>query len=410
MPPETEDYVLALNAGSSSLKFELFASGPIWRSCLRGAVTDIGRPRSALTIAGQEPVDGPVADHSDAARRVFAAVFDNGGGDVAIERLRAIGHRVVHGGARFTGPTLITDSVVAALDEIAELAPLHIPPALAVIGVERERFAGVPMVAVFDTTFFRRIPEHARRYAVPRSWYVDHAVQRFGFHGIAHEYISERVGADSRTGASRRRVVSLHLGQGCSATALLEGRPVETSMGFTPLEGLIMGTRPGDLDPGALVHLARRGFSPDALEAALNRESGLRGLSGTSDDVRELLEREASGDADAALALAAFCHRIRKYVGAYAAVLGGIDALAFGGGIGENAAPIRARICAGLEWLGLELDEEANARCCGTEGRISQPTSRVLIEVIAVREEEAIARAALETLGNLSPGAARNTI
>jgi acetate kinase len=255
---------------------------------------------------------------------------------------------------------------------------------------------------VFDSAFYRGLPEHVTSYAVPRSWQTGFAVRRYGFHGIAHSCLHRQI-VKSCSAPAPERVVTLQLGQGCSITALRGGRPVETSMGFTPLEGLIMGTRPGDLDAGVVLHLARKGWSWQRIEHELHRESGLRGLSGTSDDMRELLHLEAAGHGRAALAIAAFCHRIHKYLGAYAAVLGGIDAIAFGGGIGENAPSIRARICAGLEWLGLELDHEANRRAVGVEARLSTPSSKIGVYCLTVNEEEAIARAAGE---RLSAGAA----
>jgi acetate kinase len=250
------------------------------------------------------------------------------------------------------------------------------------------------MAAVFDTAFFRDLPEHARVYAIPHDWRRSYGIRRYGFHGIAHAYLHSRHRALTRRRTVPTRVVTLQLGQGCSAAALLDGRAVESSMGYTPLEGLVMGTRPGDLDPGVLLRLMRGGLDADALERALNRESGLLGLSHSSSDMRDLLEREAAGDPRAALALGVFCHRVRKYIGAYAVVLGGLDAVLFGGGIGENAPVIRARICAGLEWLGVDLDPNANAAGVGAELEISAATSAVEVYVIRVREEEAIARAA----------------
>jgi acetate kinase len=391
----TESYMLVFNAGSSSLKFEVFAQRPELRSRLRGAIRDIGRAHSVFEIENSDRKQNfSVLTHIEGASLILNKIFDNTSDNpLSIDRVAATGHRVVHGGERFSVPTLVTSEVLDQLRLLGHLAPLHNPPAIAVMEVVRERFARLPMVAVFDTGFFRKLPNYARRYAIPSSWYQDHGIQRFGFHGIAHEFLYERLKTlHVRTGRVER-VVSLHLGQGCSATALRNGCPVETSMGFTPVEGLIMGTRVGDLDAGAVLHMARQGLSREELEGALNRESGLLGLSGVSDDVRELLELEEAGHPDATLALSAFCHRIRKYLGAYAAVLGGLDTILFGGGIGENSARIRARICAGFEWLGLELDDEANSRCIGCEGRISTADSAVEVRVIPVREEEAIARA-----------------
>lgn len=386
------DHVLVFNAGSSSLKFELFAVDDSLRSRVRGSVDGIGRSNTRFRLRDSEAEQAPVSDHAEAAGMVLARLSD-GVGDVALDSrtLRVSGHRIVHGGDAFSAPVTVTQEVFGRLESAAQLAPLHNPPALAVMRAVRSRLADVPMVAAFDTAFFRDLPETARAYAVPNAWRKDYGVRRYGFHGIAHEYLHERF----RLAGSAKRVVSLHLGQGCSATALDDGRPVETSMGFTPLEGLIMGTRPGDLDSGVLLHLARQGLSWEALDDVLNTESGLLGLSGASDDVRKLLELEAEDHAGARLALSAFCRRIHKYLGAYAAVLGGIEALLFGGGIGENAPVIRSRICEGLCWLGLELDEEMNERCRGIEDRISRPSSKIAVHVIPVREEQAIARAAV---------------
>jgi acetate kinase len=390
--------VLAFNAGSSSLKFELFATQPGWHSRIRGVVEDIGRGRSLIRLAdgSREHVEA-VPDPAGAAALILDRLIDGtlaagtGTADVL-----GCGHRVVHGGELFSAPVHVTRPVLERLAALSALAPLHNAHALAVMDVVRRRLPDVPLVAVFDTAFFRDLPEPARVYALPDAWHAQGRIRRYGFHGIAHEYLSVRLG--ERCGRVLARVLSLQLGQGCSITALRNGAPVETSMGFTPLEGLIMGTRPGDLDPGILLHRARQGDSWSTLDHDLNRRSGLLGLSGVTADVRELATLEAGGHAGATLALAAFCHRIHKYLGAYAAVLGGVDAVVFGGGIGENAPGLRARICAGLRWLGLELDDAANARCVGAEARISRDSSAIEAHVIPVREEQAIARATLQCL------------
>jgi len=391
-------HVLAFNAGSSSLKFELVATQPVWRSRIRGAVEDIGRPQSLIRFAdGTREHVGAVADPAGAARLILDRLID---GDPAVGTTAAdvlgCGHRVVHGGELFAAPVRVTHSIHERLAALAELAPLHNLHALAVMEVVRGRLPDVPAVAVFDTAFFRDLPEPARVYALPDAWHAHGRIRRYGFHGIAHEYLSVRL--RERCGRVLERVLSLQLGQGCSIAALRNGAPVETSMGFTPLEGLIMGTRPGDLDAGILLHRMRQGDSWPALDHDLNRRSGLLGLSGVTADVRELVALEADGHPGATLALAAFCHRIHKYLGAYAAVLGGVDVVVFGGGIGENAPGLRARICAGLGWLGLELDDAVNARCAGDEACISKGSSRIEAHVIPVREEEAIARAALRCL------------
>ena len=391
-----DNLLLVLNAGSSSLKFDVFAAedGGL-RRVVGGAVRDIGREHPSFECGERrEQLDG-VADVYDAARVVLAHLFDPGrGAELAPERLAATGHRVVHGGDRFFAPVRVTLSAFDALKSLAPLAPLHNPQALAVMEAVGERFPELPIVAVFDTAFFHDLPDAARSYAIPAEWRDTHGIRRYGFHGIAHQHLAHEL---TKKGGVRR-AVTLHLGQGCSAAALLDGRPVDTSMGFTPLEGLVMGTRSGDVDAGALLYLARRGHGWKELEDGLNRRSGLLGLSGVSDDVRELLAREAEGHARAKLALDVFCTRIRKYVGAYAAVLGGLDAIAFGGGIGENSAEIRGRVLRPLDWLGIGLDEAANAACAGTDARISAEGSAVQVYVVRVDEEPIIARAMLDVL------------
>ena len=392
----TERALLACNAGSSSLKVEAWVGAP-WRSLARASVVGIGRPRVALEIDGHAAATlRGIRDPGSAAEHLLERLAVLG---LDVRKLVGIGHRVVHGGARFTAPVRLTSAVRKRLDALTELAPLHNSAALAVVDSMRACAPRAPRVAVFDTAFFHELPEAARVYAVPKRWRAGREPpRRYGFHGLAHEYLARRFAAKRGSGARHARVLSMQLGQGCSIAALAGGRPVETSMGFTPLEGLIMGTRPGDIDAGVLLHRLAAGDSPAALGAALNRDSGLKGLAG-SNDVRDLLAREAKGDAAATLALAAFVHRIVKYAGAYAAVLGGVDAVLFGGGIGEHAVPIRERICAGLSWLGLELDRRANQRCTAREGVISARRSAIEVHVIPVREERIIARAVCVALG-----------
>jgi acetate kinase len=394
------DLVLAFNAGSSSLKFELFAVGPPLRSRVRGAVHDLGRQSCALRFdgGGDEALGGPL-EPAEAAKRVLDRLFSGAfGADLTPQRLLATVHRVVHGGPAFSAPVRVTAEVAEQLRALGSLAPLHNPPAIAVMDAARASVGSAPLVAVFDTAFFRDLPEHVKAYAVPAHWRERFAIERYGFHGIAHEYLATRVARLSRR--PLQRLLTLQLGQGCSITALADGKPVETSMGFSPLEGLIMGTRPGDLDSGVLLHLARQGVTWETLERALYRESGLLALSGATDDMRELLRLEAEAHPGAELAVAAFCHRLCKYIGAYAAVLGGVDGIVFGGGIGEHAPSIRARVCRRLEWLGLTLDEAANDRAVGTEARVSSENSALEVYCVPVREEEIMARAALEQLHN----------
>ena len=391
-------YLLVFNAGSSSLKFEVFEPDAALRSVTRGAVRGIGRQNSRLSMADSEE-EIEVASVRDAAAVVLGRLCE-GVGDLRLspDNLVASGHRVVHGGEQFSAPVRVTVSVFDALKSLVHLAPLHNPQSLAVMEAVGERFPQVPIVAAFDTAFFHDLPQHARDYAIPAEWAERYGIRRYGFHGIAHQYMAERIRHMGEGGCAPRRMLSLHLGQGCSITALDDGRPVETSMGFTPLEGLVMGTRTGDLDAGVLLHLARNGHDLHEIEDALNRRSGLLGLSGVSDDVRTLLDLEARQHPGARRALAAFHHRVHKYAGAYAAVLGGVDAVVFGGGIGENSPVVRARICAGLAWLGLALDERANDACTGSAGRISAEGSRIVAHVVPVDEEPLIAEAAVRVL------------
>jgi acetate kinase len=336
---------------------------------------------------------GAVGDHSSAAEALLGKLLP--GTRESQGRLVAIGHRIVHGGTQFTRPVRITADVWRQLEALRELAPLHNPPALTVVRATATRYSRVPLYAIFDTAYFAGLPPHVREYALPAEWRSGRGIRRFGFHGLAHEYLARTA---RQLGGARRRLVTLQLGHGCSATAVLAGDPVETSMGFSPLEGLIMATRPGDLDAGVLLELTRRGEAWQTIAHVLHREAGLLGMSGATGDVRELLDLEASGHEGATLALAAFCHRIVKYLGAYAAVLGGLDAIAIGGGIGENSPAVRARICRGLEWLGLKLDPAANDDAVGVAARITAPNSAIAVDVIPVDEELLIAERVRESL------------
>lgn len=402
-------WLLTFNAGSSSLKLGAFDCTDNLRSCLRAAVRDIGRPSSTLTAGDKSEEIGHV-DNVAGAASVLLDLIGKGSGGVKVDRgsIAATGHRVVHGGEHFASAIRIDRAAFEKLESLNHLAPLHNPHALSVIRAVEERFPGMPAIAEFDTAFFSDLPETARAYAIPSELATRYGIRRYGFHGLAHQYMSRRLESLASRGKQCARVVSLHLGQGCSVTALRDGRPVETSMGFTPLEGLVMGTRSGDIDAGVLLYLAREGLQRAELEDLLNRKSGLLGLSGESDDVRTLLELERGRHRGACLALGAFCHRINKYLGAYASVLGGIDSIVIGGGIGENSPIIRARLCAGLTWLGLVLDEEVNAHCVGQGARISADRSTIEVHVIPVDEEPIIARATWDILqgghGNDTPG------
>ncbi|MEQ1440710.1 acetate/propionate family kinase [Fontimonas sp. SYSU GA230001] len=396
--------ILALNAGSSSLKFLLADCAAEPREILRGAVSGIGA-NARLAIRGMPGLASPqpvaARDHGEALGAILDAL--DGVDAPSLRAVEAIGHRIVHGGPDFTAPARLDRATLARLHGIVRLAPLHLPPALQVIEGCAARLPGVPSIGIFDTAFFQPLPAVARRYALPAQWSEDLGLIRHGFHGIAHrdmyEYAVRALGA-----ARARRVISFQLGHGCSTTAVLDGEPRDTSMGYTPLEGLVMGTRSGDLDPGILLDLLERGWTREALHEALHRRAGLLGVSGLSADMAQLLDAERNGHAGAHAAIEMFVHRARKYLGAYLAVLGGADAIVFGGGIGEHAADVRRRICAGLDWAGLRLDAAANAACVGGDALISPTSAPIAVLVRAVDEERQIAQAVHSLLASGAPG------
>jgi acetate kinase len=396
--------VLALNCGSSSVKFQLFAlegrAGETGLTPLgRGLVERIGPTATlAFTQEGRPPLreSTPIADHEAAVRRVIEWIVAGPAG------LDAVGHRVVHGGRRFVQPTLIDAEVTGAIEALTELAPLHNGPSLSGIrGCQGALGRRVPLVAVFDTAFHATLPEHAYTYGIPYALAQRHGIRRFGFHGISYQYIVSRYAALARLEESQVSLVAFHLGNGASAAAIRDGCSVDTSMGFTPLEGLLMGTRAGDLDPALIGYLSERErVSVGEIERWLNEESGLLGLSGRSRDMRDLVAARET-DHRARLAVEVFCHRARKYLGAYLAVLGGTRAVVFTAGIGENSPEVRAEICRGAAWCGLELDASLNRAVVGRSGRISAPAARMEAWVIPTDEEQVIAR---ETARCLSGG------
>lgn len=391
--------VLAVNCGSSSLKFKLVEVGRTTRTIAGGLVERIGDENPSLTLN----VEDVVFDEHTGAPDHEAAVL------VVLDRLasaelpapEAFGHRVVHGGDRFAGPAVIDGDVVSHIEALGELAPLHNGPSLAAIRASlREISPPTPMVAVFDTAFHRTMPESASLYPIPIELAEKHGIRRYGFHGTAHSCMVERYCAITDTPVEDARLITLQLGNGCSATAVSRGRSVDTSMGFTPLEGLMMGTRSGNVDPSLVGFLTRReGVDTSEVEGWLNKRSGLLGISGTSRDVRELLDAEQSGDGSAALALEMFCESVRKQIGAYLTILGGADAIVFGGGIGENAPLIRERVLTGMGWCGLDLDTARNANAVGVESRISAEDSKIHAYVVSVDEEIKIAKETARLLG-----------
>jgi acetate kinase len=392
-PPRLEcmlSRVLAVNYGSSSLKFKLI---------------DIADQGTQALAGGN--LEGVAAGNSG-VQAILRTLAEAG---FSADTVDAVGHRVVHSGT-LGGPVLIDAQVVSAIERASVLAPLHNAPALRGIREVRSALGSdTPMVAVFDTDFHRTMPQRAALYALPLEVSHRHGIRRFGFHGISHHYVALRYAEVAGKSPDAVMLVTLHLGNGCSATAIGDGKSVDTSMGFTPLEGLMMGTRSGDLDPALVSYLQAQGACSAAeIERLLNVDSGLLGVSGRTNDVRQLLEAEAAGDERAHLALEMFCYRVRKYVGAYLAALGGAEAVVFTGGIGEHAAPIRARICRGLEWAGLELDAQRNGAAIGTEARISADHSRLQAYVIPSDEELMIARetaACIARAGGSSGGRSR---
>lgn len=391
--------ILVINAGSSSLKFSLFdaearavlASGHVdWTDPDRGPELVV---RTASGRSSQTPIEG--SDHRSAASLAIRTLFE--ADDPAVGRLadvRAVGHRIVHGGTEFVESVPIDRNVKQALGRLAELAPLHNPPALEGIASAEAVLPGVPHVAVFDTAYFARMAPERVVYPLPYAWYEDWGIRRFGFHGISHDYVAGRAAELLGRSSDGLRVVSCHLGNGCSAAASRGGVGVEMTMGYTPLDGLMMGTRSGSIDPGVLLHALRKlEVSADELDDVLNHRSGLLGVSGVSPDFRAVSEAADSGNDRARLALGIYAVRVRAAIGSMASALGGLDALVFTAGVGEHAATLRAEVCRDLEFLGVRLDAQANADR-HSDADISAQDSAVRVLVIQTREDLLIAREA----------------
>ncbi|MEU7722614.1 acetate kinase [Streptomyces tibetensis] len=385
--------VLVLNSGSSSVKYQLLDMRDSSRLAV-GLVERIGEQTSRLkhTPAGGESRErgGAIADH-DAALKAVAEELAKDGLGLDSPELAAIGHRVVHGGKHFTEPTVVDDAVLAEIERLIPVAPLHNPANLTGIRTAQALRPDLPQVAVFDTAFHTTMPESAARYAIDVKTADEHRIRRYGFHGTSHAYVSRATAELLGQDPAETNVIVLHLGNGASASAVRGGRCVDTSMGLTPLEGLVMGTRSGDMDPAVIFHLMRvGGMSADEIDTLLNKKSGLIGLCGDN-DMREIRRRVDEGDEQAELAFDIYIHRLKKYIGAYYAVLGRVDAVAFTAGVGENAAPVRAAALAGLEELGLAVDGERNA-VRGDEARLISPEgARVAVAVVPTDEELEIA-------------------
>jgi acetate kinase len=375
--------VLVINSGSSSLKYQVrdVAAGSV---LTEGLIEKIGMGNGG---DGDGEIEGP-RDHAEALEQVDAAIH----AELGDLDLAAVGHRVVHGGERFAEPVLIDNEITRAIERLNPLAPLHNPANVLGIRAITKKWPDLPQVAVFDTAFHRSLPEHAWRYAVPDSLYTNHGIRRYGFHGTSHEYVTHRAAALLDLPVEEFDGVIAHLGNGASVTAIRGGKSVDTSMGFTPLEGLVMGTRSGDLDPSILVFLGRAGWTPEDIDTMLNRESGLKGLAGNN-DMRSIVAASEAGDAKASMALAVTSYRLAKYIGGYHVAVGGAKALVFTAGIGENSHPFRALVADKLGALGIELDAGLNSQRSKEPRVISTPESAIPVLVVPTDEERAIAEA-----------------
>jgi len=386
--------VLVVNAGSSSVKYHLY-NMPQAEVLAHGVVERIGEERSELSHFFNGKTHNVQTKIEDVGKAMELILETLVGRDVGViqdfSEISAVGHRVVHGGEEFTYSVNIDEKVIASIEKFADLAPLHNPPNLAGIQAVQRRLPDAKQVACFDTAFHATIPKVAYMYALPYELYEKYGIRRYGFHGISHRYVARRAASIMGRGKYNINAFTCHLGNGCSITAVKQGRSIDTSMGFTPLEGVPMGTRSGDLDPSILFYLGDKGYDIKALKELCNKKSGLLGISGVSNDVRNLMELAGQGDPRAQLAIDIFCYRIKKYIGVYCAVLDTVDAVVFTGGIGENAVFLRQQICAGLNQVGVQLDEEKNKTVVAKEAEISTTDSKVKVFVIPANEQVAIA-------------------
>jgi acetate kinase len=389
-------YILTINGGSSSIKFALFEASGALRRILEGGIERVGLPDATLRVKGLNPADNfsrcvTAPDHTAAVGALMDWIEERSGRDA----LTAVGHRVVHGGPKYSAPQRITPEMLAELRRLSPFDPEHLPEEILLTEAFHRRFPGLPQVACFDTAFHHDLPRVARLLPIPRR-YEALGVRRYGFHGLSYAYLMEELARRGGVEAAHGRVILAHLGNGASLVAVRDGRSVDTSMGFTPTAGVPMSTRSGDLDPGLIWYLARtEGLDAKRFNEMVNFRSGLLGVSETSSDMRDLLDRETQ-DVRAAEAVALFCYQVKKYIGAFAAALGGLDTLVFAGGIGENAPPVRTRICDGLGFLGIKLEEKRNAV---NAGLISAADGRVGVHVIRTDEERMIAKTVCRVLG-----------
>lgn len=387
--------ILVLNCGSSSVKYQLIeVNARTWLA--RGSVERIGMSGATLKNVrydGDEiTIAGEIVDHIVAIEYILAVMLSRNHGVIEDKsQIHAIGHRVVHGGETFTGSVLITDEVIKGIRENFELAPLHNPHNLRGINACQVNLPGTPQVAVFDTAFHQKMPRRAFLYGIPYSLYTQYKIRRYGFHGASHRYVAERAAQRLDRPLNTLKLITCHLGNGCSMAALDGGMSIDTSMGFTPLEGLLMGTRSGDIDPSVILYImGKEGLTLAEANTLLNKHSGLQGISGISSDMREILQEMKHGDKKAKYAFDVFCYRVKKYIGAYAAALGGVDAVVFTGGIGENSPDVRKACCDNMSFFGITLDDAAN-ESSEKEKDIATPDARTRVLVIPTNEELVIA-------------------
>lgn len=387
--------VLVLNCGSSSIKYQ-FIDTTLSIALAKGMVERIGMSSAVLTHQPHDrekiKIVGEILDHTIAIEYVIAVLLSPNHGVIKDKKeIDAVGHRVVHGGETFSGSVLITEQVMKALKDNIELAPLHNPPNIKGIQATKEHLKTTPQVGVFDTSFHVKMPPRAYLYGIPYELYKKYKIRRYGFHGTSHRYVAHRAAIMLGKPYEELKIITAHLGNGCSMAAINLGHSVDTTMGFTPLEGLLMGTRSGDMDPSVILYImAKEGLSLSEANTLLNKHSGLIGISGESSDMREIEDALAEGNKKAKLAFDVFTYRIKKYVGAYAAAMGGVDAVVFTGGIGENSNLVRKEVCSNMEFLGIDFDEEANNNVTG-ESIITKPNSKVKALRIPTNEELVIA-------------------
>ncbi|GAA0722867.1 acetate kinase [Clostridium malenominatum] len=395
--------ILVINCGSSSLKYQLIDMTKE-DALAKGLVERIGIDGSILTQKANDEkyvIEQPMKDHQDAIKLVLAALIDEKHGVIKdMSEISAVGHRVVHGGEKYATSVLIDDEVMKSLEECVKLAPLHNPPNIIGINACKALMPNTPMVAVFDTAFHQTIPEHAYIYPIPYELYKKYAVRKYGFHGTSHRYVSMKAAELMGKDVKDLKIITCHLGNGASICAVEGGKSVDTSMGFTPLEGIAMGTRSGNIDPAIIAFLMKElNISIDEVNDMLNKKSGVYGISGVSSDFRDIEEAAEKGEHRAQLALDIFHNRVKRFVGAYAALMGGVDCIVFTAGLGENSALSRAEICKGLEFLGFNIDEKKNNEGRGFAKEISTTDSKVKVYVIPTEEELMIARDTKEIVG-----------